>query len=93
MLTQPANAGKCYINKKCTMNPLDSHEILMWLAIIALIVFVSMTGMCINRVYIHRAHRKALAELRRRAIESAINEERKCDKAAVAEGITVKVKT
>ena len=89
MLTQPANAGKCYTNKQCAMNPLDSHEILMWLAIIALIVFVSMTGMCINRVYIHRAHRKALAELRRRAIESTINEERTCDKAAVAEGMTV----
>ena len=62
-----------YTNKKRAMNPLDTHEILMWLAIIAIIVLVSITGMCINRVYIHRAHRKALAELRRRVIDSAMN--------------------
>ena len=42
-----------YTNKKRAMNPLDTHEILMWLAIIAIIVLVSITGMCINLSLIH----------------------------------------
>lgn len=45
------------------MNIPGIHEILMWLVIIALVVLVAMSGMCLNRMYIHRAHRKALAEL------------------------------
>lgn len=57
------------------MNIPDIHEILMWLVIIALVVFVAMSGMCLNRIYIHRAHRKAIAELRRRLIEDSYHRE------------------
>lgn len=58
------------------MNIPGIHEILMWLVIIALVVLVAMSGMCLNRMYIHRAHRKALAELRRRVMEERYDEER-----------------
>ncbi|MCM1051888.1 MAG: hypothetical protein NC349_07985 [Paenibacillus sp.] len=58
------------------MNIPGIHEILMWLVIIALVVLVAMSGMCLNRMYIHRAHRKALAELRRRVMEEHYDEER-----------------
>ena len=46
------------------------HDILMWIAIASLVVLVSTTGMYINRFFIHRAHRRALAELHRRTSES-----------------------
>ena len=82
-----------YTNKKRAMNPLDTHEILMWLAIIAIIVLVSMTGMCINRVYIHRAHRKALAELRRRVIDSAMHCENTYDNGPEIDSATIDIKT
>lgn len=49
------------------MFPLAMHDILMWIAIISLVILVAMTGMYINRFFIHRAHRRALAELHRRA--------------------------
>lgn len=52
------------------MFSLDMHDILMWIAIASLVVLVSTTGMYINRFFIHRAHRRALAELHRRASES-----------------------
>lgn len=49
------------------MFPPAMHDILMWIAIISLVILVAMTGMYINRFFIHRAHRRALAELHRRA--------------------------
>jgi len=52
------------------MFPLAMHDILMWIAIISLVILVAMTGMYINRFFIHRAHRRALAELHRRATEA-----------------------
>ena len=52
------------------MFPLAMHDILMWIAIISLVILVAMTGMYINRFLIHRAHRRALAELHRRATEA-----------------------
>lgn len=52
------------------MFPLEMHDILMWIAIISLVILVAMTGMYINRFFIHRAHRRALAELHRRATEA-----------------------
>ncbi|MDE6394021.1 MAG: hypothetical protein K2K77_01655 [Duncaniella sp.] len=51
------------------MQPLDLQSILMWITIICLVFLVAMTGMSINRFFIHRAHRRALAELHRRAFE------------------------
>ena len=51
------------------MQPLDLQSILMWITIISLVFLVAMTGMSINRFFIHRAHRRALAELHRRAFE------------------------
>lgn len=52
------------------MFSLDVHAILMWIAIISLVILVSMTGMYLNRFFIHRAHRRALDELHRRATEA-----------------------
>ncbi|MDE6065376.1 MAG: hypothetical protein K2G27_00965 [Duncaniella sp.] len=52
------------------MQILDLHAILMWITIISLVVLVALTGMSINRFFIHRAHRRALAELHRRAFDS-----------------------
>ena len=52
------------------MFSIDIHAILMWIAIISLVILVSMTGMYLNRFFIHRAHRRALAELHRRATET-----------------------
>lgn len=52
------------------MFSLESYDILMWIAIISLVILVAMTGMYINRFFIHRAHRRALAELHRRSIEA-----------------------
>lgn len=57
------------------MNIPGIHDILMWLVIIALVVLVAMSGMCLNRMYIHRAHRKAIAELHRRLMEESCHEE------------------
>lgn len=57
------------------MNIPGIHDILMWLVIIALVVLVAMSGMCLNRMYIHRAHRKAIAELHRRLMEESCREE------------------
>lgn len=53
------------------MSPLEPREILLWIAIIAIIALAATTGMLINRFFIHRAHRRALAELRRRILEEA----------------------
>ena len=53
------------------MTPLEPREILLWIAIIAVIALAAMTGMLINRFFIHRAHRRALAELRRRILEES----------------------
>ncbi|MCM1521793.1 MAG: hypothetical protein NC039_03970 [Muribaculaceae bacterium] len=50
------------------MNILDSHDLLMWGVVIALVILASLTGMWLNRFFTHRAHRRALAELRRRAV-------------------------
>lgn len=52
------------------MFSIDIHAILMWIAIISLVILVSMTGMYLNRFFIYRAHRRALAELHRRATEA-----------------------
>ena len=51
------------------MQLLDIQSILMWITIISLVVLVALTGMSINRFFIHRAHRRALAELRRRTFD------------------------
>ncbi len=55
----------------CVMNPLDLHELLLWTAIVAVVLLSVITGRYINRFLTYRAHRRALDELRRRAIESA----------------------
>ena len=52
------------------MFSLDIHVFFFLFAIASLVVLVSTTGMYINRFFIHRAHRRALAELHRRASES-----------------------
>ncbi len=70
------NAGECktappaisiYAN---VMKPLEIQEILLWSTIIALVVLTVVTGRYINRMLTYRAHRRALDELRRRALES-----------------------
>ncbi len=48
-----------------------SHDIMTWGVIIALVLLTTMTGMWLNRFFTYRAHRRALAELRRRALASA----------------------
>ena len=53
------------------MTPLEPREILLWIAIIAIIALAATTGMLINRFFIHRAHRRALDDLRRRILEEA----------------------
>ncbi|MCM1163058.1 MAG: hypothetical protein NC339_02235 [Muribaculaceae bacterium] len=50
------------------MNILDTHDFLMWGAVIALVLLATLTGMWLNRFFTYRAHRRALAELRRRAL-------------------------
>ena len=50
------------------MNILDYQDLMMWGVIIALVVLATMTGMWLNRFFTHRAHRRAIAELRRRAM-------------------------
>lgn len=50
------------------MNPIDFKEIMMWGAVMALVVLVTYTGACINRFFVHRAHRRALAELQSHAL-------------------------
>lgn len=49
------------------MTSIDIREALMWGGVIALVILVTFTGMCINRYFTYRAHRRALAELRSRA--------------------------
>ncbi len=46
------------------------HEILFWSSIIALVILTVVTGRMVNRFLTYRAHRRALAELRRRALSS-----------------------
>lgn len=53
------------------MDILDTHDALMLIAIIAVVALAALTGMCINKVYIHHAHRRALSELKRRILEEA----------------------
>lgn len=53
------------------MTPIEPREFLTWIAIIAIIALAATTGMLINRFLIHRAHRRALNELRRRILEEA----------------------
>lgn len=50
------------------MNPIDFEDFMMLGAITALVVLVTYTGVCINRFFVHRAHRRALAELQSRAL-------------------------
>ncbi len=52
------------------MNPLDLHDLLLWSAVVALVVLAVITGRWLNRFLTYRAHRRALDELRRRALES-----------------------
>lgn len=67
---KPTRYYMCYDNKNnTTMQPLDLQSILMWITIISLVFLVAMTGLSINRFFIHRAHRRALAELHRRAFD------------------------
>lgn len=47
------------------MNILDYNDLMMWGVIIALVVLATMTGMWLNRFF---THRRAIAELRRRAL-------------------------
>lgn len=54
------------------MDTLNTHDTLIWIAIIALIALASVTGMYLNRFFIHRAHRKALAELKRRILDDTL---------------------
>lgn len=49
---------------------LDLHELLMWGAVASLVILTTVTGMWVNRFFTHRAHRQALAELRRRALSA-----------------------
>lgn len=51
----------------------------------ALVFLAARTGMLINSFFIHRAHRKALAELRRRTLEH-IGEQN------AADPVTIRVK-
>lgn len=53
----------------------DPHDILMWIAIIGLVLLMARTGMYINRFFIYRAHRRAIAELHRRATKAERPEE------------------
>ena len=53
------------------MHLISQNEFFMWLAIAAMVLLVSVTGMYINRFVTHRAHRQALMELRRSAVEGA----------------------
>lgn len=48
-----------------------SHDIMTWGVIIALVILTTMTGVWLNRFFTYRAHRRALAELRRRAMAQA----------------------
>lgn len=50
------------------MNILDYSDLLMWIAIIALVILTTRTALWINRMLTYRAHRKALDELRRSAM-------------------------
>lgn len=52
------------------MQLIASNEFFMWLAIAAMVLLVSVTGMYINRFMTYRAHRRALVELHRRAMEA-----------------------
>lgn len=52
------------------MNILAYTDLLMWLAIVALVVLTVRTAMMVNKFFIHRANRRALAELRKAAMMS-----------------------
>lgn len=58
------------LNTPTIMNPLEMQEILFWSTIIAIVALTVITGRMINRFLTYRAHRRALAELRRRALSS-----------------------
>lgn len=49
----------------------------MWGVVIALVLLATLTGMWLNKFFTYRAHRRALAELHRRAMmsEKSINAE------------------
>lgn len=67
------------------MGHIDIQYLLMWGAVMALVFLAARTGMLINSFFIHRAHRKALAELRRRTLEH-IGEQN------AADPVTIRVK-
>lgn len=46
------------------MEPLDERSLVMWIFIVAIVGVVALTGMFLNRFFIRRAHRRALAELK-----------------------------
>ncbi len=46
------------------MAPIDERTLLLWLGIVILVAAVSVTGMLVNRYLTHRAHRRALEELK-----------------------------
>lgn len=46
------------------MEPLDERSLMIWILIVIMVVVVALTGMFLNRFFIRRAHRKALAELK-----------------------------
>ncbi|MDE6557032.1 MAG: hypothetical protein K2K55_08740 [Duncaniella sp.] len=54
------------------MQFISQNEFFLWLAIAAMVLMVSLTGMYINRFMMYRAHRRALDELRRRALERSV---------------------
>lgn len=67
------------------MAPLDERTLLLWLGIILLVITVTVSGMLLNRFFTHRAHRRALAELRRRHFAPASSEVLSPLKASFAE--------
>ncbi len=46
------------------MEPLDDRSLMIWILIVVIVSIISLTGMFLNRFFIRRAHRKALAELK-----------------------------
>lgn len=50
------------------MAPIDDRSFILWIGIMIIVVVVSATGMLLNRYLTYRAHRRALAEWRLKAV-------------------------
>ncbi|MDE6859777.1 MAG: hypothetical protein K2J65_05135 [Duncaniella sp.] len=46
------------------MEPLDERSLVIWILIVIVVAIVALAGMFLNRYFIRRAHRKALADLK-----------------------------